>query len=589
MELMQYVDVVRKWIWLIVLSTVLAAGTSLVASWLTTPVYKTSTTLMVSQTIQDPNPSSGDIYASQQLAQTYVQLARREPILRATVETLGLKQSWESLRNQVSAVPVQGTQLIEISVLDTSPARAQAIANEIARQLILQSPTTPSPERQARIAFIQSQLPLLEERIRQAQQEVLNLGEQISVSNSARQIQDLSQQQSFLNSQITQWQTTYTQMLEALNQGTLNYLSVVETASLPARPISPNIPLNVGLAAIIGLALALGGAFLMEYLDDTVRSPEEAQKLIGVPALTVISKIEGESKLIALTEPRSPITEAYRELRTNLQFSALDLPLKTILVTSASPGEGKSITAANLAIVMAQGGYSVLLVDADLRRPVLHKLFNLNNGRGLTTWLVGSETRLNELPGLGSGWMQNSGVLSEDLKTFSQTTRIAGLRVITSGGLPPNPSEVLGSERMRQFLNEAQHAFDVVIIDSPPCAAVTDPVVLSQVVDGVLLVLDAHSTVRQAARRASENLRNVNARLVGMVINRLDRSKGRYYYYSRYYSSYYYSDSDQEQGQGRASKNNGHKNGRRIGWGRKPAQQSEQTDDAALEENKVVD
>ena len=589
MELMQYVDVVRKWIWLIVLSTVLAAGTSLVASWLTTPVYKTSTTLMVSQTIQDPNPSSGDIYASQQLAQTYVQLARREPILRATVETLGLKQSWESLRNQVSAVPVQGTQLIEISVLDTSPARAQAIANEIARQLILQSPTTPSPERQARIAFIQSQLPLLEERIRQAQQEVLNLGEQISVSNSARQIQDLSQQQSFLNSQITQWQTTYTQMLEALNQGTLNYLSVVETASLPARPISPNIPLNVGLAAIIGLALALGGAFLMEYLDDTVRSPEEAQKLIGVPALTVISKIEGESKLIALTEPRSPITEAYRELRTNLQFSALDLPLKTILVTSASPCEGKSITAANLAIVMAQGGYSVLLVDADLRRPVLHKLFNLNNGRGLTTWLVGSETRLNELPGLGSGWMQNSGALSEDLKTFSQATRIAGLRVITSGGLPPNPSEVLGSERMRQFLNEAQHAFDVVIIDSPPCGAVTDPVVLSQVVDGVLLVLDAHSTVRQAARRASENLRNVNARLVGMVINRLDRSKGRYYYYSRYYSSYYYSDSDQEQGQGRASKNNGHKNGRRIGWGRKPAQQSEQTDDAALEENKVVD
>lgn len=570
MELMQYFDVVRKWFWLIVVSTVIAAGASLVASWLATPVYKTSTTLMVSQTIQDPNPSSGDIYASQQLAQTYVQLARREPILRATVDALGLKQSWESLRGQVSAVPVQGTQLIEISVLDTSPARGQAIANEIARQLILQSPTTPSPERQARIAFIQSQLPLLEDRIRQAQQDVLNLGEQISVSNSARQIQDLSQQQSFLNSQITQWQTTYTQMLEALNQGTLNYLSVVETASLPSRPISPNIPMNVALAAVIGLALALGGAFLLEYLDDTVRSPEEAQKLIGAPALTVISRIDGESKLIALTEPRSPITEAYRELRTNLQFSALDLPLKTILVTSSSPGEGKSITAANLAIVMAQGGYSVLLLDADLRRPVLHKLFNLNNGRGLTTWLVGAETRLSELPGLGSGWMQNSTLPTEDLKTFSQATRVAGLRVVTAGGLPPNPAEVLGSERMRQFLSEAQQAFDVVIVDSPPCGAVTDPVVLSQAVDGVLLVLDAHRTARQAARRASENLRNVNARLVGMVINRLDRSKGRYYYYSRYYSSYYYQTDERQEGD---AKHNGHRNnGRRIGWGRKPAQ-----------------
>ena len=301
----------------------------------------------------------------------------------------------------------------------------------------------------------------------------------------------------------------------------------VETASLPSRPISPNIPMNVVLAAVIGLALALGGAFLLEYLDDTVRSPEEAQKLIGVPALTVISKIEGASKLIALTEPRSPITEAYRELRTNLQFSALDLPLKTILVTSSSPGEGKSITAANLAVVMAQGGYSVLLLDADLRRPVLHKLFNLNNGRGLTTWLVGAETRLSDLPGLGSGWMQNSALPTEDLKTFSQATRVAGLRVVTAGGLPPNPAEVLGSERMRQFLSEAQQTFDVVIVDSPPCGAVTDPVVLAQAVDGVLLVLDAHSTARQAARRASENLRNVNARLVGMVINRLDRSKGR--------------------------------------------------------------
>lgn len=585
MELMQYFDVVRKWFWLIVISTVIAAGASLVASWLATPVYKTSTTLMVSQTIQDPNPTSGDIYASQQLAQTYVQLARREPILRATVEALGLKQSWESLRGQVSAVPVQGTQLIEISVLDTSPARGQAIANEIARQLILQSPTTPSPERQARIAFIQSQLPLLEDRIRQAQQDVLDLGEQISVSNSARQIQDLSQQQSFLNSQITQWQTTYTQMLEALNQGTLNYLSVVETASLPSRPISPNIPMNVALAAVIGLVLALGGAFLLEYLDDTVRSPEEAQKLIGVPALTVISKIEGASKLIALTEPRSPITEAYRELRTNLQFSALDLPLKTILVTSSSPGEGKSITAANLAVVMAQGGYSVLLLDADLRRSVLHKLFNLNNGRGLTTWLVGAETRLSDLPGLGSGWMQNSALPTEDLKTFSQATRVAGLRVVTAGGLPPNPAEVLGSERMRQFLSEAQQTFDVVIVDSPPCGAVTDPVVLAQAVDGVLLVLDAHSTARQAARRASENLRNVNARLVGMVINRLDRSKGRYYYYSRYYSSYYY-ESDEEQG---ASKHNGHKsNGWRIGWGRKPAQAPVQSEQV-VEEGETVE
>jgi Mrp family chromosome partitioning ATPase len=206
----------------------------------------------------------------------------------------------------------------------------------------------------------------------------------------------------------------------------------------------------------------------------------------------------------------------------------------------------------------------------------------MNYGRGLITWLVGSETRMSDLPWLGSGWMQNSSAFSEDLKTFSQATRIPGLRVVTTGGVPPNPAEVLGSERMRQFLNMAQQAFDVVVIDSPPCGAVTDPVVLAQSVDGVLLVLDAHTTARQAARRASENLRNVNARLVGVVMNRLDRSKGRYYYYSRYYSSYYYEQDDEE---GRASKHNGHKNGRKPSGGKKKNETAPET----LEEGDMVE
>ncbi len=539
MELMQYIEVIRKWIWLLVLSVALAAGASLIASLLATPVYRTTTTLMVSQTISNPNPDSGDLYASQQLAQTYVQLITKEPILKATAESLGLKQNWESLKGQVSAVPIQGTQLIEISVIDTSPARAQAIANEIARQVILQSPTTPSPDRQERIVFIQSQLPELESRIKQAQKDVLAIGEQISIANSARQIQDLSQQQTILNTQITQWQTTYSQMLEALNQGTLNSLSVVEPASIPKTPISPNIKLNVIVAAFIGLVLALGGAFLLEYLDDSIRSPEEAQKLLDVPVLSVVSQIDNDDKLISFHEPRSPITESYRELRTNLQFSSLDHPLKTILVTSPSPSEGKSVSASNLSVVLAQAGLSVILIDADLRRPTIHKIFGLQNKTGLTGCLIE-----NDASSLGSGG-DKDGLADnsqwKNLDNYLQDGGVPGLRIITSGSLPPNPAEVLGSGRMRRFLLAVSNLADMVIIDSPPCAAVTDAVVLSRSVDGVILVLDAHKSARQAAKRAKSSIIGVGGNLMGVVINRLARDRGGYYY-SKYYPAYYYDD-----------------------------------------------
>src|SRR5690242_18391986 len=162
MELLQYINIVRKWIWLIILATTLAAGSSLIASMLAVPVYQTTTTLIVSQIINNPNPNSGDIFASQQLAQTYVQLATKEPILSAAVTALGLHLDWASLRNQVSAYPIAGTQLMAISVIDTNPLRAKAIADEIARQMILQSPTTPSADAQARLDFIRTQLPILE-------------------------------------------------------------------------------------------------------------------------------------------------------------------------------------------------------------------------------------------------------------------------------------------------------------------------------------------------------------------------------------------------------------------------------------------
>ena len=544
MELLQYINIIRKWIWLIILATTLAAGSSLIASLLAVPIYRTTTTLIVSQIINNPNPSSGDIFTSQQLAQTYVQLATKEPILNATVTALGLRQDWVALRDQVSAYPIAGTQLMAISVIDTQPLRAKAVADEIAQQMILQSPTTPSADQQARLDFVTAQLPVIEKEIRNGNLHIADLDQQIANATSARQIQDLQAQQNGVSTQVNQWQTTYSQMLASLQTGRLNYITVVEPAEVPNVPVSPRTTLNLGLAIAVGLTLSTGAVLLLEYMDDTIRSPGEVRALLGAPILTAVGKISGASysdKLIAEREPRSPLTEAYRALRTNLQFSSLDNPMRTIVVTSAGPSEGKSLTAANLAVVLAQAGMSVILVDADLRRPVVHKIFGLQNRTGLTSWLVGQPTEPAVAAAGGGRWLEPSAVgKGGPLEPYIQSTSVARLRVVTSGSLPPNPAEVLGSGRMHQFLEEINQIADIVVLDSPPCGTVTDAVVLSRWVDGVILVLDQKNTSRQGVQRARENLQAVGAKILGAVINRLDNRGANSYYYSGYQNSYYY-------------------------------------------------
>jgi Mrp family chromosome partitioning ATPase len=224
-----------------------------------------------------------------------------------------------------------------------------------------------------------------------------------------------------------------------------------------------------------------------------------------------------------------------------LQFLAVDKPLRTILITSSGPGEGKSITSANLAAVFAQAGKTVLLLDADLRRPVTHRIFDLKNRVGITTWLVGQDAAPAVSTEISSD--PNATQVSQpklSLEAYIQPTSVPRLRVICSGALPPNPAEILGSNRMRELIEEASKIADVVIIDSPPCVTVTDAVVLSQWVDGVLLILDGQHTHRQAAVRARENLQAAGARLLGAVVNRFDiRESGYYYGYSSY--QYYYS------------------------------------------------
>jgi capsular exopolysaccharide synthesis family protein len=513
MELKHYVNIFKKWWWLMVACTLIASVSSYVGTLEMPRVYRATTTLMVGQALQQANPSTQDIWMSQQLAQTYTTMVKRRPILESARDALGLNYTPSS--GSVSARVVPGSQLLEISYLDTDPERARVLADEIANQLILQTPTD-SPETQERQAFIQQQLVDLEEKIQETQDEIDEEQENLDNANSARAIQQYQSNISALQQKLGNYQATYASMLTSVQGGT-NYVTVIEPANTPTVPISPNVRQTVLLAAAIGLGLAVAGAFLIEYLDDTVKSAEEASEIAGLPTLGAIARIEGKEpsdKLIAAQHPLSPIVEAYRVLRTNIQFSGVDRSIRTLMVTSPGPSEGKSVTLANLAVVMAQSGLKVVVVDTDMRRPMQHHIFNVPNDYGLSDGVL----------------HPNPGVLEH-----LQPTEVENLQVLPSGTLPPNPAELLGSQRMQEIIEELKEHADLLLFDSPPALLVTDPAVLGTRVDGVLVVNDAGRTRRPLAKKAVEELERVHVNLLGVVLNRLSpRSKGYYYYY-RYY------------------------------------------------------
>jgi capsular exopolysaccharide synthesis family protein len=319
--------------------------------------------------------------------------------------------------------------------------------------------------------------------------------------------------------------------------GQIGNVRIIDKALPPVDPIKPKKKINLLLGALLGLGLGLGMAFFVERLDNSLKSIEdvEATGLSILGSIPLIksskdrkSKKEEEkseeyqikritSNLVTHFEPKSPISEAYRTFRTNLQFARLDTPLKTILVTSSGPSEGKSTTVANLAITMAQMGTKTILIDSDLRRPVLHSIFNLQRAPGLTNYLAGN------VP-----W-----------KEIVQETPIENLNLLTCGVLPPNPSELLGSKKMKNLLEELKEKYDMILFDSPPVIAVTDAAVLSTLLDGVVLVSSSGSTSREALQRAITLLENVKGSLIGGVLNRIkvESVYGSYHYY--YYYHYY--------------------------------------------------
>ena len=322
-----------------------------------------------------------------------------------------------------------------------------------------------------------------------------------------------------------------------------NNFRIVDSARTPLAPIEPNVPRNLMFAIVLGSALGVGLAFLLEGLDNTVRTTEQAQAISGLASLGMIplgskSAREGPNpkrlviatskeavELVTQVRPQSQMAESYRALRTSLLLSNLGSPPKVIMVTSALPQEGKTTTSINTAVVLAQKGVRVLLIDADLRRPSIHKTLGMGPHSGLSNVLTGSTTLE---------------------QAITHTAILPNLFVLPAGTPPPNPAELLASANMRDVLTELRGQYDHIVIDTPPSLSVTDAVVLSPRADAVLLVIRSGQTTKQALRRSRDILTQVNAKVVGVLLNAVDLSSPDYYYYYEYQGKYarYYRDED---------------------------------------------
>jgi succinoglycan biosynthesis transport protein ExoP len=314
---------------------------------------------------------------------------------------------------------------------------------------------------------------------------------------------------------------------------TAGNVSTVEEARVPHEPIGPQRGRNIVVALLLSLGAGIGLAFLLDYLDDSLKSVEDVDRHLHVPTLALIPAPREARRLLgrAASEPepgaatalalisdvRSPAAEAYRHLRTSLLLSSAGQPPKTVLVTSSQPSEGKTTTVVNLATMLAQTGADVLVLDCDLRRPRVHAHFGIANARGVTNYLSGEAN------------------VASLIQSYD---KLPNLKVLPSGPVPPNAAELLGSDEMRKLLYVLAENFTHIVIDSPPAISFTDASILSTMVDGVMLVVHGGHTSRSVARRAKQQLQDVGAHLFGIVLNNV-KLEGTDYYYSGYYSGYY--------------------------------------------------
>jgi len=516
----------RRWAGVVVVAIVLAGASAFIVSKLIPSEYEATAQLYLAPA-SNPTLSLQDAVLGQTLAASYVQLATADVVLDAARGKVGWSDDLKSFRERVRVSQVRNTSILTVTFRSRDRAQAANAANAVAETFIVQSRALLTSLQGSTVAELDRQISTVQDDVRSLDDQIASLRAQLATSSPAESPAKRVDQQAQLAQLDASRQTTQqtlAQLLKTRDDMRLAQARAETTVSLwqpatpPDDPVSPRPLLNTVLGALAGGLVALVFVALITYIDDRVTDPEDLQRRLGIAPLGQVRLHEHPEttagKLFVRDAPHDPEAEAIRGIRTNILFAGVDRRPRVLLVTSALPGEGKSVLSANLALAFAEAGTAVALVDADFRRPSQHRLFKVSAASGLTNLLTENPT-------------------PPQLEQFRVAPR---LLLIPSGPIPPNPAELLGSGRMTALLKHLSTLSEnsLVIVDSSPVLAVADPVVLATKVDGCILVIESSRTRVPMARRALAALERVHAPLIGAVLNKVSDREASYYRYDGY-------------------------------------------------------
>lgn len=558
MTLEQYWAILGKRWKLILACFIIVALGAYIGSKLLTPLYQSTALVQVTIRSQSNQADYSSLLASDELVQTEAQLATSNSVLRDVASRYhGLTA--EQLAKEVTATSRLNTQLFEIVVLDASPTRAAALANDIAATLINQQRQVTQLENSREQQQLQQDLDATRRQIDATTNQIAALQ---AKGGKQAQIGVLQTQLSGLQQHYNQWQTTLAQ-LELTQAQNADFLRVAQVAEPSPRPAQPNVLLNTSGGLVAGLLLGMLVAVLYEQLDTRVRTAETLTQLFGWSVLATIWRARSKEEVVNPTG-RGAYSESYRILRTNIGFSGIDEPLRSLIVTSAIPRDGKSVIAANLAIFMARAGKTTLLVDADLRRPRQYEVFNISPDKmGLSNAVLAlSMPKRPETPPLGPDMAGRYSAFATptlpntlagqrlhpaadvSLEPFVHSVGIPNLWIMPSGPLPPSPSELLDSKAMQRLFTAITNAgIEVVIFDTPPALGLSDVSILASKVDGALVVVDITRARKRNLKQTKSVLEQAGARVLGCVVNKQNRGR-----HETSYAYYYYRGDEQDGG-----------------------------------------
>lgn len=508
--LREYLSILRFRKWSILGITALVLASALFFSFRQTPIFEAEAKVLVKPVVVTTTQPIG----IPPNLETERALASSVPVARLVIEELGLGEGPEALLGNLEVTVSTNTEILLIRYGHPDRLEAQRRAQAFAESYLEFRQEQAVDDLLAASGAVQN-------RIQRLSRELERVNRDIATAENESDRATFQAQADGLRSQLAVLQVRLSDLAPAEN---IRVGEVVEPANLPLTQASPNHLLNGALALFVGVALGVGFAFLRERLDDRLRGRPDVEMQTGSPVLAVVPQVASWKKkdhtpVVTLEEPKAASSEAYRLLRTGLLFAATQKELKTVMLTSANPGEGKTVTVANLAVVLAQANKRVIALSADLRKPRLHRFFGLKNDQGLTNLLSGEVESAYAVIRAGDNH----------------------IGVMASGPVPGNPAELLTSQAMGELLSELEKEFDFVLIDVPPILAVADALGLAPFADGVILVADAEHTSRHAVAQARQQLDQVNATLIGTVLNNFDPSRARAYpYYYQYYYSYRY-------------------------------------------------